>query len=302
FKGRIYMHDPDDDANLVRAGITRLGHEVRLNRRAFETRRLILTGTVTYHYHAGFGGGRKSLVPGLAGRQTIAHNHSLSLDLNVNRFHPHVHAGSLAGNPVAGEMLEGARMRAPDFIINTVLTPDNQLAGVFAGDLEAAHAAACRYAEGIYRCDISERADFVVASAEGSSNWIQAHKALYNADLAVKQNGRIVLFAPCQEGLGNERFRHWVTRPTLDDLFDGLRKSPEVNGQTALSSRLRGAKTILVTSMGQKDRTDLGIETAPDLESAIRKTVSDLVAAGIRKPVCYTMPEALFTVPFIAGA
>lgn len=301
FNGRIFMHDPDDNANLVTAGITRLGHDVRLNRRAFEARRLILTGTVTYHYHAGFGGGRKSIVPGLAGRQTIAHSHSLSLDLNINRFHPQVRAGSLSGNPVASEMLEGARMRAPDFIINTVLTPDNRLAGVFAGDMEAAHAAACRYAGSIYRCDISERADFVVASAASASNWIQAHKALYNADLAVKEDGQIVLFAPCPEGLGNERFRHWATRLTLDDLFAGLRTSPEVNGQTALSSRLRGARTILVTNMCSKDQTDLGIKTAPDLESAIRRTVSDLTAAGIKKPVYYTMPEALFTVPFIAG-
>lgn len=301
FKGRIFMHDPDDEENLVSVGVTRLGHDVRLNRRAFEARRLILTGTVTYHYHAGFGGGRKSLVPGLAGRKTIAHNHSLSLDLRKNRFHPLVHAGSLEGNPVAMEMLEGARMRAPDFVVNTVLTPDDLLAGVFAGDMEAAHAAACSCAEGICRCDIGEQADFAVASAGGASNWIQAHKALYNADRAVKQDGRIVLFAPCPEGLGNERFRHWVTRPSQDDIFAGLRKKPEVNGQTALSSRLRGVKTILVTTMADRDKTDLGIETAPDLQTAVERTVAHLVSRGAHKPTWYAMPEAMYTVPFVTA-
>lgn len=298
FKGRIFMHDPDADADLVSVGVSRLGHEVRLNRRAVEAKRLILTGTVTYHYHAGFGGGRKSLVPGLAGRGTIAHNHSLTLDLAANRFHPLVHAGTLTGNPVAGEMLEGARMRRPDFIINTVLTPDHRLAGVFAGDMEAAHRAACGFAESIYRCNINEPADFAVASAAGASNWIQAHKALYNADRAVKPDGRIVLLAPCPEGLGNERFRYWVTQPEIDAIFSGLRKSPEVNGQTALSSRLRGARAILVTGMPGRDRADLGIETAPDLETAIRKVVKDLACRGIKEPTWYAMPEALYTVPF----
>ena len=66
-------------------------------------------------------------MPGLAARSTIAYNHSLTLDSHENRFHPGVHAGMLAGNPVAEEMLEGARMRPPDFIVNTVLTPDDRL-------------------------------------------------------------------------------------------------------------------------------------------------------------------------------
>ena len=299
FRGRIFMHDPDDNANLVNIGITNRGHNVRLNRRAFEARHLILTGTVMYHYHAGFGGGRKSLVPGLAGRDTIAHNHSLTIDSLHDRFHPLVHAGTTDGNPVASEMLEGARMRTPDFIVNTVLTPDGQLAGVFAGDMEVAHGAACACAEQIYRCDIKERADLVVASADGASNWIQSHKALYNADRAVKPEGRIVLFAPCNEGLGNERFRHWVTQPTLKAMFKGLRDSPEVNGQTALSTRLRGAKTVLVTNMPDKDRTDLGIKTEPDLKSAMNTAMADLLGKGIHRPTCYVMAEAGYTVPFV---
>ena len=151
----------------------------------------------------------------------------------------------------------------------------------------------------MYRCDIRERADLVVASAGGASNWIQAHKALYNADRAVKPEGRIVLFAPCNEGLGNERFRHWVTQPTLDAMFQGLRNSPEVNGQTALSTRLRGAKTVLVTNMSDKDKTDIGIKTEPNLKLALNRAMADLIGSGIRRPTCYVMAEASYTVPFV---
>jgi len=298
FTGRIFFHDPDDTANLVAVGTTRRGHTVRLNHRAVRAKRLVLLGSVVYHYHAGFGGGRKSLVPGLAARETIAYNHSLTLDPGEDRIIPTVAPGGLEGNPVAEEMMEAALMRKPDFIVNTVLTPDDRLAGVFAGDMDAAHRAACRCAEQIYRCDIPERADLVLASAGAALNWIQSHKALYNADRAVKPNGHIVLAAACPEGLGDERFRHWITRQSTNEIFSGLRTNPEILGQTALSTKQRGAKTILVTDMGPEDVADLGIRTAPDLKSAAKIAIDELRAAGVEKPTYYVMPEALYTVPF----
>ena len=196
FHGRLFVHDPDDNANLVAVGTTKRGHEVRINRRAAEADRRVPVGAASYHYHAGFGGGRKSLVPGLAARETIAYNHSLTLDPERDCIHPGVEVGSLDGNPVAEEMLEGARMCRPDIIVNTVLTPEGDLAGVFSGDLDIAHRAACRLVEKICRIDIREQADFVIASAGEAPNWIQSHKALYNASSAIHASGRIVLVAP----------------------------------------------------------------------------------------------------------
>ncbi|MCX7590170.1 MAG: nickel-dependent lactate racemase, partial [Kiritimatiellae bacterium] len=301
FAGRIFVHDCDDASNLIHVGTTRRGHAVRLNRRAVEADRLILLGAATYHYHAGFGGGRKSLVPGLASRDTIAYNHSLTLDTQVDRIHPNVEIGRLDGNPVAEEMLEAARFVPPDFIINTVLDGDGQLVGCFAGDMELAHSAACRMVERVCRCDIVCPADVVIASAEGASNWIQAHKALYNASRAVTADGRVVLLAECPEGLGDERLRYWLRRPTLADLYSELRRSVEVNGQTVLSTRIRGTRTILVTGMSQQDIRDLGIATAPGLASAIQKALAEVGAGAGRKPTCYLMPRALDTVPFVRG-
>lgn len=300
FKGRIFLHDPDDDKRLVRVGVTRSGHEVRINRLAAEADRLILTGAATYHYHAGFGGGRKSLVPGLAGRDTIAFNHSLTLDPDKDRIRAGVEPGRLDGNPVAEEMLESARLRNPDAIVNTVLTPDGRLAGVFAGDLDAAHRAACALVEQISRVDIDEPADLVVAGAASSLNWIQSHKALFNAHRAVREErGRIALYAPCVEGLGDERFRHWMTRLGEREIYSGLRARPEVLGQTALSTRLRGRQTVLATQLSARDAADLGIAATARLEDAIDRCLGDLAGMGVNNPACYLMPDALSLVPFL---
>ena len=298
FAGRIHFHNPDDESGLVSIGRTRHGHAVCLNRRALEADRLVLLGAANYHYHAGFGGGRKSLIPGLAGRATIAYNHSLTLDPEQDCIRPGVEIGRLDGNLVSEEMLEGARLHPPDFIINTVLAPDGQLAGVFAGDLDLAHRAACRLVEQIDRVVLDRKADFVVADASGAGNWIQAHKALFNAARAVQETGRIILLAPCPEGLGNERFRYWVTRPTPAEIYRGLRQSPEVNGQTALSTRLRGARAILVTQLSARDVADLRIATAPDQRTAVCLTLDELTRAGIRRPTYYLMPGAMAVVPF----
>ena len=298
FEGRIHLHDPDDASMLAPVGVTPRGHEVGINRRAVEARRLILIGGVGYHYHAGFTGGRKSLVPGLAARATIAYNHSLTLDPEEDRIRSGVGVGRLDGNAVAEEMLAAARLRPPDFIVNSVLAPDGGIAGVFAGDMNRAHRAACRLAGTLYRVELSETADFVVAFTE-SLNWIQSHKALFNASRAVHEaGGRIVLAAPCREGIGDDRFRHWVTQPSVEAIYRGLREAPEVLGQTALSTRLRGERTVLVTEMPAKDAADLGIETAPDLESAIVRTLRHLGPATGRLPTYYVMPHAHHTVPF----
>ena len=294
FRERIFLHDPDDDSYLVAMGTTSGGHTVRVNRRAIEADRIVTLGAATYHYHAGFGGGRKSLVPGIAARDTIAYNHSRTLDPGEDRIHPGAAPGILDGNPVAEEMLEGAYMCRPDIIINTVLSGAGELIGVFSGELDTAHRAACKLVEKTCRVIIEKAADFVVASAGSARDWIQSHKALYNAHRAVRKHGKVILRAPCPEGIGNERFRYWIRKKDTREIYRELRTSPEVLGQTALSTKTRGADTILVTEMNPADIADLGIETAPDIETAVERVIKELGAGS----TCYLMPRARYRVPF----
>jgi nickel-dependent lactate racemase len=293
---RIFVHDARDEAGLVAVGTTAQGQCVSLNRRYVEADRRILLGTVTYHYHAGFGGGRKSIVPGLADYATIAYTHSRSLDPDADRMHPDVVPGTLKGNPVAEALSACAELCPPDIIVNTVLLSSGGLVGVVAGDMQAAHGAACQLARRVYRVDIASPADIVVASAGTAPNWIQSHKALFNAHRAVAPGGWIVLDAPCPEGLGNERFRHWLTRPDLATLYRELRASPEVNGQTALSTRLRGERTVLVTGMAAQETAELGIRTAATMTRAIEQVLAELAGRDL---TYYVMPDARYPVPFV---
>ena len=297
---RIVAHDCDNEEELVSIGATPDGHPVRINRLAVEADRLILTGTVTYHYHAGFGGGRKALVPGIASRDTIAYTHSLSLDPKEDRIRDGVAPGILENNPVSEAMSACAHLCEPDLIINTVLTPGGDMAGVFCGDMTLAHRAACDCAAGIYGVNIAEPADFVIASATGAPNWIQSHKALFNAGRAAKPDGLIILVAPCPEGLGNERFRHWLHQPSIAALCTELRRNPEINGQTALSTKSHAAKTILVTDLPVDDVATLGMMRAPSIPEAITLASHHLADNGIISPTCILMPEARYTVPHTA--
>lgn len=301
-QGRIFIHDADNEAMLEEVGRTKRGNAVRLNKIYVNAALRIVVGAASYHYHAGFGGGRKSIVPGLAARATIAANHSLALDPELDRMHPAAAPGRMDGNPVAEEMMESARLCPPHAIVNTVVAPNHVLAGVFAGDMEAAHAAAVEAVRLHCGAGIEARADFALASAGGALNWIQAHKALVNACAAVKPNGRVILLADCSEGLGDERFRRWMRTKTMSELFAGLRKTPEVLGQTAFSTRTKGGRAILVSAMPAADAVDLGIETAPDIESALDRTLDILAREGVSRPMYYIMPEAKNLFPFpIAG-
>ena len=298
FQGRVFVHDPDDERGLVTVGTTGRGQPVRVNRRAINADRLVVVGAATFHYHAGFGGGRKSLVPGLAARETIAFNHSLTLAPGRDALHPGAAPGLLDGNPVSEEMFEAAAMCDPDIIVNTVLSPSGDLVGVFSGDLDAAHRAACRLVESVCRVDLAAPADLVVAFAEDAPDWVQAHKALYNAHRAVSAEGWKVLVAGCTEGLGNERLRHWLKRPGVADIYRGLRESPEVNGQTALSTRVRGQRTTLVSGLPPHDVADLGMGGAPDLHAALQAAVAG-IPASTDSLSYYVMPSARYTLPFL---
>lgn len=297
FSGRVLCHDADDPASLRFTGTTRRGTPVWINRAALETDFLIVTGTVVLHYFAGYGGGRKAVVPGIAGRATIAANHSLNLDPDSDRLNPAVRTGVMAGNPVAEDMAEAAATVPVHLCINTVLNRQGDLCGVHAGALEAAHAAACRQAAALYRVPLREPADLVVASAGKTPNFLQSHKALHNAWQARRPGGLVLFLAPCPEGLGGSGFSRWLSLGSPAAVIAGLRERAEINGQTALSTLEKTPHTVLVSHLSGEDLSLLGATPARTFQEGLDLCVARLRAAGIVRPTALLMPEAGYTVP-----
>jgi nickel-dependent lactate racemase len=299
FKAQAFTHDPRDEDNLVYVGTTGRGTRVHINRRVHEADRIVATGAVVLHYFGGYGGGRKSIVPGVASIGTIASNHSMNLHPTEDEIDLAVRIGGLDGNPVAEDMLEATQLTHVDYIVNTVLNRDSQIAAVYTGELEAAHLAATKFAHDLFAASIDEQADLVIAASPSTQNFVQTHKALFNSYQAVKPDGRIILLAPCPEGLGGEQFAKWLRLGSREAIIAGLRKESEINGQTALSTIQKAPITYVVTEMTDDDVAMLGASRADSLDDAVSRAIADLAVAGRPEPTVYLMPSAAYTVPFL---
>jgi nickel-dependent lactate racemase len=255
---------------------------VAVNRRVAEADRVIVTGTVGFHYFAGYGGGRKGLVPGVASRATCMATHFAVLNPpEIGGRHPKAATGVLAGNPVHEAILEAARMVEPDFLLNTVLSPAKEVLAVFAGDLEGAHLAGCEMVRQLFTVPVEEPADLAVVSCGGHPkdiNFIQAHKALDYGVHAVREGGTIILLAACPDGFGNKTFFSWFRHRDLAEFEAALREHYEINGQTAYSTLLKAERfrIILVSGFGEEETKGMGMEKAADLEQALRMAFAKL--------------------------
>ncbi|MBC7961443.1 MAG: nickel-dependent lactate racemase [Steroidobacteraceae bacterium] len=296
---RVTDHECDDSAHLVLLGTTTNGIRVSINRKAVEADHLILTGTIGFHYFAGFGGGRKSVLPGIASRQACMASHFAVLNPGGGSGkNPLATTGNLEGNPVHQAMVEGCAMAAPDFILNTVLAPDKRIMAVFAGDWREAHQAGCRFYSERFAFPLREKAALVIASCGGfpkDINLIQAHKSMEYASQAICEGGVLILLAECRDGFGNSTFFNWFRHKRLDDFEAALREHYEINGQTAYSllQKARRFRVVLVSHFPAQQVREMGMLPAATLDEAMA-LATGILPADWR---AYLMPEAGSVLP-----
>ena len=273
---RVRDHDCDNPGQMVSIGRTSNGIDVRINRAAVEAERLILTGVIGFHYFAGFGGGRKSVLPGIASRQACMASHFAVLNPGQGSGkNQYAVTGNLDNNPVHLAMTEACALAAPDFILNTVLAPDKRIIAAFAGHWREAHEAGCRYYWEHFSCPLPEKADLVVVSCGGfpkDINLIQAHKSMEYAAQALKDGGVMILLAECRDGFGNSTFFNWFRHKRLDQFEAALREKYEINGQTAYSilQKAQRFKIILVSEIPGQQVEEMGMLPAGSLEEGLR--------------------------------
>ena len=280
--------------DLVYVGTTKThGNKVYVNRVFAEADVKVLLGDVGFHYYAGYGGGRKSVLPAVSGEETIKHNHAMLLHANAR-------TGILEDNPVHRDMTEAARLAKVDFIVNVVENKKGEIVKAFAGDLEQAFMEAVKLVDEMYRITVDRRADILVVSAGGhpaDMNLYQAYKALDNALDAVKRGGVIILVAECPEGHGNQVFYDWMTRlGDLKNVEHEVKRNFVMGGHKAyyLLKALQNHQIILVSSLPDYYATSIfKLKTARAVNDALAEALK-IVGSASR---VWAMPQGSYTLP-----
>jgi len=206
---RCINHNSRDKGSLILLGRTSRGTEVWLNKTVVESDLVVLSGTIEPHVQAGFGGGYKNIIPGVAGAETIAHNHFLG----ASEEHFSLIGIDPGSNPMRLDLEEGADMlRGKVFVVNTVLNHELKIVRIVAGHPVDAHREGIKIAKRIYGVRIPERADIVITNSYPMHlNFRQDVKSVANTLFAAKPGGIILAFWRCEKGFDDMR----ITPPGL---------------------------------------------------------------------------------------
>ncbi|MFQ5418370.1 MAG: lactate racemase domain-containing protein, partial [Myxococcota bacterium] len=234
----------------------------------------ILTGRIVPHYFAGFSGGRKALVPGVAGFDTIRANHRLTLAAKRG-LREGVAPASLADNPIHLDMEEAAALARPDFCLNTVLDANGRLVSAFAGDWREAFAIGCREVEKNSHFRVATPVDALVTSAGGlphDIDFMQALKAVLNLQSIVRPGGSILWLAECSRGI-QPGFLDWADIVDDDELERTVRSNYALTGHNAIMLRhlIRKASVHLYSSLPEADVRRMGFVPVASPEEGMER-------------------------------
>lgn len=265
---KIVDHDCDAP-DLVNIGTTSLGTVVEINPLAVG-RKVICIGGTTHHVMAGYGGGRKSIVPGISSRETIKLNHQRALDPNAPMSAPTVGSGRVSNNPINEDMYEaGALAKDVVFGINIVVNTAGKHSALFCGNFDKAWRKSCQYVQVSYGLPIAQEADIVIASCGGfpkDMNLYQSTKSMFNAVQAVKKGGTLIWLAQCPEGSGASDFFAWNTPLEAGCLDEALRKDFTIGGYIfyAAVENIAKANTLLLSDIDPKAVKAMGVTAFAD--------------------------------------
>ena len=272
-KEHIVIHDCGAEEDMVDLGVLPSGGRLRVNKAAVEADLLVAEGFIEPHFFAGFSGGRKSVLPGIAAQETVYANH-------CSRFidDPHARAGILEGNPIHRDMVWAARKAKLAYIVNVVLGGKGQVIGSFAGDFDKAHRAGTEFLASLCQKE-APQADIVVTSNNGSpldQNIYQAVKGMSTAEVVCRKGGVIVIAAKCEDGSGGEEF--WRTFREEKDpkvIMDNILATPQDKTQAdqwqsqVFARVLMKCHVVLVSQAPDEMVRDLHMTPAHSLEEGL---------------------------------
>jgi nickel-dependent lactate racemase len=302
---RIVQHDARDRSQHAFVGHNERGAEIWVNRDYLEAGVRILTGFVEPHIFAGYSGGGKALLPGIAGAEIIMSNHGGSM-----LAHPMATWGRTKGNPVFEEMRRVALATRPTFLLNVTLNERKEITGVFAGELVQAHDAGIAFAERAYLRRVPQRYDIALGTNMGypaDINLYQSIKGMSVAGQGVKEGGVVLLVAECAEGMGQPHFEEMVTwRKSAPELLEmvlapGFAELEQwaIQCQTMVQVK---ADVYLHSAMSRQETERAHLKHCADVQATLAALRERLSAQnGGHEPSILVLPYGQLTVPRVEG-
>ena len=275
FKDHIVVHNAHDPESNVKVGVLPSGPDCILDKIAVNASLLVAEGFIEPHFFAGFSGGRKSVLPGIADAVTVMGNHcSKFID------HPCSRTGILDGNPMHEDMLAAARMAKLAYIVNVVIDENKKTVAAFAGNFETAHRRGCDFVSG-YVCVKPAPADIVITTNGGyplDQNAYQSPKGMTAAEATVKEGGVIIMLASCVDGNGGDYFYHIIAdEPDIETAYQKFLATPQEKTApdqwcSQIFARIARKYTVIfVAEPEQREMIEgLKVTYAPTLEEAYR--------------------------------
>jgi len=219
----VVNHLSREESELRFVGRTRAGIPIHANRHYLDADLKILTGFIEPHLWAGYSGGRKAILPGISGLETMKYMHGFEMIA-----HPGTHYGNLEGNPFHEAGLEVAERVGVDFIVNVTLNESRQITGIFAGHYDKAHREGCRFCEKWVVVEVAEPVDLAVTCGGGyplDKTLYQTVKGMSGANPIVRRGGTILVASRCEEQAGSPEFTRVLERAqSVENFFTMIRQ------------------------------------------------------------------------------
>jgi len=298
FKNKIYPHDARKEENMVYLGNSKNGTEMYINKLVPDYTNILVIGSVEPHYFAGFTGGRKSFLPGVASYKTIEMNHKLALSDKACSL-------ALANNPVNEDMIDAMNVLKDlnIFSIQTVLTGNHKIYAVTCGDLLQSFDQAIDYAKQVFCVKCNHKANIVITVAPYPMDidLYQSQKALDNGKLALEDDGIIILVSKCPDGIGETTFLDLLSKAdSPKDVFEIIQNKYKLGYHKAAKMAQIGIRAHMwaVTDLDDTTIKQALLKPYPDIQSALDDAVQTITKKG-KKPTTIVLPAGSLTVPQI---
>jgi lactate racemase len=296
----VVNHEAENADGLVERGTTRDGTPALLNRRFVEADVRIVTGFIEPHFFAGFSGGPKGIMPGLAGLKTVMSNHGAK-----NLSDPNAAFGVTTGNPIWEEMRDIALRAGPSFLLNVALNEQRQITGVFAGDMVAAHGVGCGFVKQSAMQACATPFDMVVTTNSGyplDLNLYQGVKGMSAGARVLKPGGTLILACECREGVPahssyDRLLRRAASPAELLTLLAAPGFSQPEQWQVQIQALIqRQARVLLYSSLADDLVQAAHLTPCHDISAMVR----DLVATHANGTHIAVLPQGPLTIPYLS--